>query len=187
MPFKTAWTLPELDGIGFMAFQETAKIRKNGSWLNLVRVGRQFEDFSSFMDRISNNNNFGHIIKIWCLVDATSDNKEFCFSACNMNHMVDHLYNWSVIHVHIVKIVDGRLYFILSFHFILLYFYFYFLFLEQLGLGFISHAVTSVTNWWCKSQDWSWDLKEWSRKFWNKVMLYSIDNTCWPHVILMVI
>jgi len=27
----------------------------------------------------------------------------------------------------------------------LFYFYFYFLFLEQLGLGLISHAVTSVT------------------------------------------
>jgi len=47
-----------------------------------------------------------------------------------------------------VKIVDGGLYF--SF-FILLYFsfsfsFFNFLFLEQLGLGVISHAVTSVTK-----------------------------------------
>ena len=56
----------------------------------------------------------------------------------------------------IVKIVDDGLYFILfflfTFHFILLYFtllfFLIFLFLEQLGLGFISHAVTSVTNWW---------------------------------------
>jgi len=29
-----------------------------------------------------------------------------------------------------------------------LYFIFSFLFIEQLGLGFISHAVTSVTSWW---------------------------------------
>ena len=38
--------------------------------------------------------------------------------------------------------------FILLFHFILfsLFFFFSFLFLEQLGLGFISHAVTSVTT-----------------------------------------
>ena len=38
--------------------------------------------------------------------------------------------------------------FILSFLFTLFYFIFLFnfLFLEQLGLGFISHAVTSVTN-----------------------------------------
>ena len=45
----------------------------------------------------------------------------------------------------IVKIVDDGLYlcslFIFIFHFI-----FIFLFLEQLRLGFISHAVTSVTN-----------------------------------------
>ena len=33
-----------------------------------------------------------------------------------------------------------------SFYFILFCFSFIFLFLEQLGLGFISHAVTSVTN-----------------------------------------
>ena len=40
-----------------------------------------------------------------------------------------------------VKIIDGGLHF-LYFHLIL----FLFLFLEQLGLGFISHAVTSVTS-----------------------------------------
>ena len=48
-----------------------------------------------------------------------------------------------------VKITDDRLYFIFSFHFILffiLFFLFIFLFLEQLGLGVISYAVTSVTN-----------------------------------------
>ena len=48
-----------------------------------------------------------------------------------------------------VKIDDGGIYFIFSFHFyftLLFTFLFSFLFLEQLGLGFISHAVTSVTN-----------------------------------------
>jgi len=39
----------------------------------------------------------------------------------------------------VVKIVDGGLYSIFPFSF-------NFLFLEQLGLGVISHAVTSVTN-----------------------------------------
>ena len=47
----------------------------------------------------------------------------------------------------VVKIVDGRLYFYFSL-FILFYFsfFFFFYFLEQLGLGFISYAVTSVTT-----------------------------------------
>jgi len=31
IPFKMAWTLPELDEIVFMAFEETAKIGKDGS------------------------------------------------------------------------------------------------------------------------------------------------------------
>ena len=48
-----------------------------------------------------------------------------------------------------VKIADDGLYFIFSFHFILFSlfsFLFLFLFIEQLRVGFISHAVTSVTN-----------------------------------------
>jgi len=46
----------------------------------------------------------------------------------------------------IVKIIDGGLYFIFSFYFyftLLYFFFFFFLFLEQLGLGFICHAVTA--------------------------------------------
>ena len=46
---------------------------------------------------------------------------------------------------------------------------------------YISHKLMA------KSQDWSRDLREWSRRFWNKVILYNMDNTCWPHVIHMVI
>jgi len=48
----------------------------------------------------------------------------------------------------VVKIVDNGLdfYFSLFIFFILFCFSFIFLFLEQLVLGFISHAVTSVTN-----------------------------------------
>ena len=38
-------------------------------------------------------------------------------------------------------------YFLFSLYFILILILI-FLFIEQLGLGFISHAVTSVTNWW---------------------------------------
>ncbi len=51
--------------------------------------------------------------------------------------------------IYYVKIIDGGLYFIISFYFILFFFsffFFFFYFLVQLRLGFISHAVTSVTN-----------------------------------------
>ena len=48
----------------------------------------------------------------------------------------------------IVKIIDGGLcfYFLFSLYFIFIFIFLYFLFLEQLGLGFISHAITSVTS-----------------------------------------
>ena len=51
-------------------------------------------------------------------------------------------------------------YFLFSFYFILLFFFLFpFLFLEQPGLGVISHAVTSVTNWWCshKTDHRTWE------------------------------
>ena len=48
------------------------------------------------------------------------------------------------------------------FYFTLLFFFiFIFLFLEQLRLGFISHAVTSVTNWWRSHKT---DHKTWEKK-----------------------
>jgi len=50
-------------------------------------------------------------------------------------------------------------YFIFPSHFyFILDLFFYFLFLEQLGLGLIGHAVTSVT-WWCshKTDHETWE------------------------------
>ena len=53
--------------------------------------------------------------------------------------------NWMKIYV---KIVDDGLhfYFLFLFYFIFFHFSFLFLFLEQLRLGLIGHAVTSVTT-----------------------------------------
>jgi len=55
--------------------------------------------------------------------------------------------------------------FILFSLFILFYlfssFLFIFLFLEQSGLGFVSHAVTSVTNWW---HSYKTDYETWKNK-----------------------
>ena len=71
-----------------------------------------------------------------------------------------------------------------SFYFILLCFSFIFLFLEQLGLGFISHTVTSVTNWWHSHQadHGTWENEaegsgtKWRHTVWTTyvgLMLYS--------------
>jgi len=88
-----------------------------------------------------------------------------------------------------VKIVDDGLnfyfYFLFYFYFSLLFFYFSIFRTTQVRVYqsrcHISHKLMA------KSQDWSRNLGEWSRRFWNKVTSYSMDNTCWPHVILMVV
>ena len=54
-----------------------------------------------------------------------------------------------------VDLVFSLFYFLFLFLFC---FIFYFLFLEQLGLGLIGHAVTSVTTWWCSHK---MDHKTW--------------------------
>ena len=76
-------------------------------------------------------------------------------------------------------------YLLFSLDFIFLFFFlFNFLFLEQLRLGFICHAVTSVTSWWCshKTDYGTWENKvEGSRTKWHHItwtthiglMLYS--------------
>jgi len=85
---------------------------------------------------------------------------------------------------HDVKIVDGGLhFFIFSFHFIFLFFY---IFRTTQVRVYQSHCHISHKL-MAKSQDWSRDLEEWSRRFWNKVTSYNIDNICWPYVIHMVI
>ena len=58
-----------------------------------------------------------------------------------------------------VKIKESGLdLFYFSFHFYFSFdLFFYFLFLEQLGLGLIGHAVTSVTTWWHKTDHETWE------------------------------
>ena len=63
-----------------------------------------------------------------------------------------------------------------------------FQFLETLGLGLeglvtLSHQ-SHLMVW---SQHWLWDLREGSRRFWNKMTLYNMNIICWPYAWHMVI
>ena len=100
----------------------------------ITSVGQEYESTEGHYDyKTSTGTTYGgqgQPMDIGKSNDNFKDGKPKCFNCNN------------------VKIVDGGLYFISSFHFILFYFtfFFFFLFLEQLRLGSISHAVTSVTN-----------------------------------------
>ena len=52
------------------------------------------------MDGISNDNNLRYDVEIHRLVDATPDSKEFYFSACDVNHVMNHLCYRFVIYMH---------------------------------------------------------------------------------------
>jgi len=53
------------------------------------------------MDGIDDDNNLEYVVEIHSLVDAILDNKEFCFSTCDVNCMIDHLCYRFVIYMHI--------------------------------------------------------------------------------------
>ena len=60
--------------------------------------------------------------------------------------------SYSMLYIYLSRLLmeDFILFFLFSLYFLFLFlFLFILLFLEYLGLGFICHAVTSVTNWWC--------------------------------------
>ena len=85
--------------------------------------------------------------KVWKVVNKVMlSTKDLMFKERLAKKLVDRYVGLYTINV---KIIDGGLYFIFSFHFCFTFhfiFIFIFLFLEQLRLGFISHAVTSVTK-----------------------------------------
>ena len=80
----------------------------------------------------------------------------------------------------VVKIVDGGLYFLFSLF--TLFFLFLSIFRTTQVRVYQSHCHISH-----KLMARSQDSKEWSRRFWNKVISYNIDYICWPYVIHMVI
>jgi len=96
--------------------------------------------------------------------------------------------NKSYLHIYCQDCWRWTSFFIFSLYFIFSFLFFFFSFSifrttqvrAYQSCCHISHKLMA------KSQDWSWDLGEWSRRFWNKVMSYNMDNTCWPHVIHMV-
>jgi len=88
VPVKLAGTLPEFNRIALIFGENLMEIAKDGHSLTLVRVRRCVEYFISCMDGISNNNNFGNILLGTCLIDTTPDRKEFCFSGCDKDSMV---------------------------------------------------------------------------------------------------
>ena len=60
---------------------------------------RIVENFSSKMNEICNNYNFPDVLKIGSLISATFYSKQFSFSSCNINCMMDYFNNLFVMNM----------------------------------------------------------------------------------------
>jgi len=94
-----AWTLPEFDCVLMMTIEELSEVVKDKSCLLLKHVSGRVKDLFCRMDGIYDNNDFRYTLEIGCLINATSDSKEFGFSASNVDHMVKCFDEWSVMNM----------------------------------------------------------------------------------------
>ena len=58
--------------------------------MDLIWIGLSIEYLLSCMNRVGDDNDFGDVFLVASLINATSDSKEFCFSAGNKGRMMNH-------------------------------------------------------------------------------------------------
>ena len=88
-PLKVAQTFPKFYSVVRTRVEKFLQLTKNCNGVELVGMGVTIENFLSSMNGISYNNDLWDIILGTGLVDATSDGKQFGFSACYKQSMMD--------------------------------------------------------------------------------------------------
>jgi len=88
LPIAFAWALSEFNCVLMMTIDELSEVIKDKSYLLLKHVSGRVEDLFCRMDGICDNNDFRYVLEMGCLINATSDSKEFGFSASNVDRMV---------------------------------------------------------------------------------------------------
>ena len=59
--------------------------------MNLIRMRFIIENFPCCMDGISDDDDFGHVLFIICLVDTTPNSEEFCFGTSDKHYIINRL------------------------------------------------------------------------------------------------
>ena len=126
VPLKSTRALPKFDMISLALGEELPKFFKDSCSMDLIWVRLCIEYLLGHIDGVSDDDDFRYVFFVASLIKSTPNCKKFHFSAGDVG----------------VKIVNGGLYFLFSLFTLYFSFSFIFLFLEQLRLGFISHAVT---------------------------------------------
>jgi len=90
-PFEATWAFPELYGVVEIGIEKSLQLAEDSCWMELVGVGFIVENFLSGVNGISYDYDLGDTIDGAGLVDTTPDCKQFCFSACHKQSMVNGL------------------------------------------------------------------------------------------------
>jgi len=88
-PLEATWTFPKFYSVVRVRVEEFLQLAKNCNGVELVGMGVTVENFLSSMNGISYDNDLRDVILGAGLVDAASDGKQFSFSACYKQSVMD--------------------------------------------------------------------------------------------------
>ena len=88
-PFKVTWTFPKFYGIVTVRVEKFLQLTKNCNRVKLVGMGVAVKNFLCSVNGISYDDDLQNVILGAGLVDATSNSKQFHFSACYKQSMMN--------------------------------------------------------------------------------------------------
>jgi len=99
-PVTLTRVLLEFNGVILITWEKGLKFFKYNGGMNLKRVDRKIKNSSSYMNRVSNNNDFQNITEFRGLVNLISNSEQFHFWTCNVDYMIEHknsIYLWPLL------------------------------------------------------------------------------------------
>ena len=100
-PFEMAGAFPKFNRIFLTCSEKLPKFMKDGCHVDLIRMGFIVKYLLCHMDGVSDNNDFGNVFLVVCLVDTASNDKELCSCASDKSCVVNHLNQRIVIYVNV--------------------------------------------------------------------------------------
>ena len=64
--------------------------------MDLVEMQWQVKDFFGYMNKVSDNNDFGNVFSLWGLVYTAPNCEEFRFSTSDKNSMIKGFDQWTI-------------------------------------------------------------------------------------------
>ena len=88
-PIEATWAFLEFNGISLVSREEMPKFTKDGSQVDLIWVGFVIKNLPSCMNGVGNNDDFGNVLFVACLVNAISNGEKFSFCTSDEGHVMN--------------------------------------------------------------------------------------------------